>query len=163
MTECLYIVCEYITFFVCGWVFIYYIEAYKCMCIYGVDFWFTFGYNLKSCRKYFRHWNDSGPFPRCHSVVCAGQWKIKIYFHCLTENNEVHLSGFSYVMREMFTLEQSLTPPKCAMMKSIGTQKQHILWQECMRSINVQYDKSLLEWINLVIKKEREWERESIL
>lgn len=118
-----------------------------------IYFWFTFGYNLNTCRKYFRHWNNSGLFPCCHSVLCAGQWEIKIYFHCLTENNEVHLSGFSYVMREMFTLDRSLTPPKCAMMKSVGTQKQHILWQECLRNIRVRYDKSLLEWIKLVSRK----------
>lgn len=92
-----------------------------------IYFLFTFGYNLNTCRKYFRHWNNSGLFPCCHSVLRAGQPEMKIYFHCLTENNEVHLSGFSYVMREMFTLDRSLTPPKCAMMKSVGTQKQHIL------------------------------------
>lgn len=104
-----------------------YVYMIQCNCICMIYFLFTFGYNLNTCRKYFRHWNNSGLFPCCHSVLWAGQGEIQIYFHCLRENNEVHLSGFSYVMREMFPLDASLTPPKCAMMKSVGTQKQHIL------------------------------------
>lgn len=113
----------YLVYVRSGMYILYNVTVYIYIYIWMIYFWFTFGCNLNTCRKYFRHWNNSGLFPCCHSALCAGQWEIKIYFHCLTENNEVHLSGFSYVMRETFTLDRSLTPPKCAMMKSVGTRK----------------------------------------